>query len=260
MKCKEIYETLLKQMPLEYACDCDNPGFLVGRSDSDIKKIVTALDATDEVIDMAIEIGAQLIVSHHPLLFHPAKNVTDDTLVGRRILRLARHNICLICMHTNYDVAPGCMADIAAKKLGITKAEPLEITQYLGKKPIGIGKIGILSKAYKLDEFLGHVKSAFGLPFVEVYGKVQSIKRVAICPGSGSGMLEHCKEKKADVFIAGDISHHEGIDGAAYGICVINAGHYGTEHLFIKDMADRLRKIGKLEVAEFPITFPSVIS
>ena len=119
MRCRELLKRLEELAPAEYACDWDNPGFLAGRADKEIHKVFVALDATDEAVDQAIEEKADLLLTHHPLIFKALKKVNDEDFVSRRILRMIQADLCYVAMHTNFDSAPGCMADLAAERLGL---------------------------------------------------------------------------------------------------------------------------------------------
>lgn len=263
MNCKEWMRELEKLAPLEFACDWDNPGLLAGRGDKEIKKVLIALDATDEVVEQAVLEQADLLLTHHPLIFRPLKKVNDQDFIGRRLVRLIQADICYYAMHTNFDAAPGCMADMAAAKLHLLETKPLET---LGEKdgvPYGIGKTGILMESLTLKELAGRVKEAFDLPFVTVYGTRQVgdvIRRAAICPGSGKGMEAAALAAGAQVLITGDMGHHDGIDAAADGLAVMDAGHYGLEHMFVDFMADYCReKIDPAaELLKAPVEFPVV--
>ena len=128
MQCREIIKALDELAPRAYACDWDNPGFLAGRADKEVKTILVALDATDEVIDQALRIHADMIVTHHPLIFRALKQVNDEQFISRRIVRMIQADISYFAMHTNFDIAPGCMADLASEKIGLNAEVPLEIT------------------------------------------------------------------------------------------------------------------------------------
>ncbi len=264
MRCEEWIEKLNELAPESYACSWDNPGLLTGRSDKEIGKVLVALDATDEVVELAVREKADLLLTHHPLIFSPLKHVNDRDFIGRRLLRLIQNDICCYAMHTNFDAAPGCMADLAAARLHLVEGRPLELMGETGGVPYGIGKAGILLEAVSLKELAAQVKEAFGLPYVTVYGAEHAserIRRAAVCPGSGKGMAREARNAGAQVLITGDIGHHDGIDAVADGVAVIDAGHYGLEHIFIDFMADYCReKIdGRADVITAPVSFPAEV-
>lgn len=246
MKCRELLERLEVLAPGEYACEWDNPGFLAGRADKEIRKVMVALDATDEAVEQAIEEKADLLLTHHPLIFKALKRVNDQDFVSRRILRMIQADLCYVAMHTNFDSAPGCMADLAAERLGLLPEGPLEITGEKDGMAFGIGKVGRLEKAMTVKALAELVKERFGLPFVTVYGMEQikgPVSRAAVSPGAGGSMIAHGLARRAEVLITGDIGHHSGIDAAAQGMAVIDAGHYGLEHIFMPFMKEYLEKL-----------------
>lgn len=263
MKCRELIEILEELAPVSLACDWDNPGLLAGRSDKEVRCVYLALDATDDVIDHAVECGADMIITHHPLIFKPLKKVNDEDFISRRILKMIRNDISYYAMHTNFDAAPGCMADLAGERLGIKDTKVLEL---MGKtkeeKDYGIGIFGCFNRAMTLREAAEAVKKAYGIPFVTVFGNMEkNVKTAAICPGAGGSTLGEALKCGADVYITGDISHHEGIDAVANDMAVIDAGHYGIEHIFTGFMKEFLTEKlgGQLEVIKEKDSFPNCV-
>ncbi len=249
--------------PLSCACDWDNPGLLAGRTEKEVKKILIALDGDDDAVDLAVSEGVDLLITHHPLIFRPVKSITDQDFLGRRLLKLMGNDISLYAMHTNFDAAPGCMADLAAGKLHLVESAPLEVMGERDGVPYGIGKSGILLTTMTLRQLAEHVKKEFGLPFVRVYGGDQpdeTVRRVAVCPGSGGDLVKAALAAESEVLITGDIGHHTGTDAASEGLSIIDAGHYGLEHIFVDFMADycRERIDSRVEIIKAPVHFPSV--
>ena len=258
MKCSEILEYLTKLYPLELAMDWDNSGFLLGRSDKEVKNVLVVLDITNEVLEYAETKDIDLIVSHHPIIFSALKRVTDETLLGNYILKILKNDICVIAMHTNFDIAKGGMADICSERLGLSNTCVFERTNICDGEELGVGKIGDLKKDMSLDELIELVKAKFNLKHVSVFGRENinsKIRRVAISPGSGKGMYKYAI-KRADVLITGDITHHEGLDAINEGICIIDATHYGLEHVFTEKIVNDLKKYSELNVFEFKNTNP----
>lgn len=246
IRCGELMEHLERLAPERYACDWDNPGLLAGWKDKEIRRILVALDATDEVVEQAVREKADLLLTHHPLIFKPLKKVNDQDFISRRIVELIQNQICYIAMHTNFDAAPGCMADLAAERLDMVPEGPLEVTGEADGVPVGIGKVGILRRPVTVEELARRVKEQFELPFVMVYGVEQvtePVMRVAVCPGSGGSVIGEAIARNAQVLVTGDIGHHSGIDAAANHMAVIDAGHYGLEHIFIPFMKEYLEKL-----------------
>ena len=181
---QDVCAKLEEHSPLRYMAEWDNSGLQVGGRQQEIRSILITLDVTDEAIDYAIDARADLILSHHPLIFSALKSVTEEDLCGRRILKLIRHHICCYAMHTNFDVMG--MADAAADALGLKKCEVLEVTYEDEVSKEGFGRVGELSSPMRAGEYAGHVKKSFSLDHVVFYGDRDAlIERVAICPGSG---------------------------------------------------------------------------
>lgn len=256
MECKKVIELLEKQSPKSYACDWDNVGLLVGREDKEIQKIYIALDATDEAIEEAIANGADMLLTHHPMIFKGMKRVTQEDFIGRRIIRLIQNDMAYYAMHTNFDVMG--MADLAADYLGISDTRVLEITSVSETGEEGIGRYGSLKKEMTVRECCEDIKQAFSLENVKVFGNLErKVKTAAISPGSGRSVISNALQAGVDVLITGDIDHHEGIDAVAQKLTVIDAGHYGVEHIFIPYMEQYLKREAKeLEIAVQPLTFP----
>ena len=265
MKCREIIEILEKLAPKSCACDWDNPGLLAGRMEKEVKKILLTLDADDAAVEHAKKIGADMLISHHPLIFKPVKHVSDEDFIGRRLVSLIQSDISYYAMHTNFDSAPGCMADIVADRLNFVDQKPLELMGELSGTAYGIGKTGMLKKPMTGIELAKEVKNRFGLPFVTVYGRElfedTPVTKAATCPGAGGSEIKEALSAGVQAFITGDISHHEGIDAAAQGMMIIDAGHYGLEHVFMDFMEGFLRDKLPEEVAieKMAVKFPAVV-
>ena len=254
MLCKEIIEIIERTYPKQAAMEWDNVGLLVGRTDKEVNKVLVALDLTDEVLAEAIDSNIDMIVTHHPLIFAPLKKITNEHFIGNRVVKLLQHDISYYAMHTNYDVLG--MAQLAGDMFGLNSTEALEVTDVESAE--GIGRIGDLETTITLKDCCKQVKESFNLEAVKVFGDMdKEIKRVAISPGSGKSMLKEALKKHADVLITGDIDHHEGIDAVAQGTAIIDAGHYGLEHIFIKDMTEYLRdNLSEVVVEKVAISHP----
>ena len=241
MKLAELTAHLESFCPVSFAQDWDNVGLMCGRSDSEIRLVMLALDATGSVIEQAVEAGADLLLTHHPLLFRATKHVTDDDFVGRRILTLAEHHIACYAMHTNFDVLG--MADAAADELKLLDREVLEVTFEDDVSREGLGRVGKLPACMTLEEVAQYVKDVFHIRTVRVYGNPEEpVVTAAVLPGAGGSEIDLAVRAGADVMITGDISHHTGIDAAEKGIAVIDAGHYGVEKLFLPHMEEFFRR------------------
>ncbi|WP_167958313.1 Nif3-like dinuclear metal center hexameric protein [Anaerosporobacter faecicola] len=222
---------LEKIAPTSYAEHWDNVGLLVGEDTKEVKKVMIALDPSTEVIKQAIEEQCDMLITHHPLIFSPMKRIIGTDFIGKRILTLMNHSIAYYAMHTNMDIA--IMADESARMIGLqeTKAlEPMKSDSDL----IGIGRVGTIT-ATSLYDLAVEVKKQFNLNDVRVVGKLdQRIEKVAISTGSGEDFIANAIEMGADVLITGDIRHHKALDAMEENLCIIDAGHYGTERFMVE--------------------------
>lgn len=259
MICRDIISIIEQKYDRAYALGWDNVGLLAGRYDKDVKKIYVALDVTDEVVDAAIKAGADMIVTHHPLMMSGLTRITDDHFIGKRLIKMIQNDISYYAMHTNYDVMG--MADLSGEKLGFRNAEVLEVTGESADRIEGIGRIADYEGEITLRQCCELVKGAFSLENVKVFGCLDKrIKRVAICPGSGKSVIKTALSKGADVLVTGDIGHHDGIDAVAQNLAIIDAGHYGIEHIFIKDMEEYLKEnMNGVDVVTEEICHPFVV-
>lgn len=241
MKCDEIIAVLEELAPPSFAMDWDNSGFLVGDRSKEIHRILIAVDATDEVVQEAVDNRADMIITHHPLIFGKINRVIGDDIIGRRILKMVENHICFYCMHTNFDVIG--MADAAAEELELSKTEVLEVTYEDEISKEGIGRYGKLKNPQNLETIAEFIKGKFQIPSVTVYGDLdREIEIAAISTGSGKSMVEPAIKAGCDVIITGDIDYHTALDSIAKGICIIDAGHFGLEKIFIPYIADCLRR------------------
>ncbi|MCF2569569.1 Nif3-like dinuclear metal center hexameric protein [Mediterraneibacter glycyrrhizinilyticus] len=256
MQCKEIMQVIEAAYPRSAALDFDNVGLLAGRAGKEVNRVYLALDATDAVIDRAIEAGADMLITHHPLIFSPMKRVTDEDFIGRRVVKLIQSDIAYYAMHTNYDVLG--MATLSEKILGIKNSQVLDVTMCEDGNEEGIGRVGDLEKPMTLEECCVYVKHKLKLGSLKVFGDMNGIvSRLAVSPGSGKSAVTPAIAKGADVLVTGDIGHHDGLDAVEQGLAVIDAGHYGTEYIFIDDMKHFLEdKLPVLDIMTTPIVHP----
>ena len=241
MQCKALIEKLETLSPRSFAEAWDNVGLLAGRYEKEIHTVMIALDATDEVVEEAVRKNADLLLTHHPLIFSARKSINDGDFIGKRLLTMLQHDMCYYAMHTNFDVMG--MADAAADEIGLFDRVVLDVTYEDDISKEGIGRLGKLPGKCTLEACGERVKQIFGLESVKIFGESERIvEKAAICPGSGKSVIDKAAAMGADVLITGDIDHHSGIDAMAMGVSVIDAGHYGLEKIFIPYMEDFLKR------------------
>ncbi len=252
-----VISKLAQEYPLSMAMSWDNPGLQVGRMNRPVKKVYVALDATEEVIQECVEWGAQLLVTHHPLLMSGVKSVSENNLNGRKALTLAENGIAHYAMHTNYDVTE--MNRLAKIAMQMEQTEVLEVTGVSESgEAYGIGFTGALPTAMTAKECCQMVKNAFNLETVRLFGNPeQEVTRIALSAGSGKSMIGPALRAGVDILITGDIGHHDGLDAVDQGLMIIDAGHYGIEHIFIRQMKEYLEEqFPELEVRAAEIVHP----
>lgn len=244
MKNIDILNCLEEWCPSNTAASYDNVGFLVGEREKDVTGILVALDCTSRVIEEAKKVGANLIVTHHPIIWAPLKNVTEQS----RVFKLIKNGISVISCHTNLDVAKGGVNDCLAKALGLKSVKVLD-----NLEGDFSSRYGELSKALKAEEFAEYVKEKLGT--VVRFNKAKnSIKKVAVCGGAGSEMLVPALLNCCDALVTADVKHSTFITAEEKGICVFDAGHFNTENMIVSPLAEYLKTRTGLPVFESQIT------
>ena len=243
MTVSDILEYLWQVAPKEGAEPWDNVGHLVGRKNAEVTKILVSLDITMDVIREAKELGAELIVSHHPLIWDTHKHVTDSVYQQEKVLSLIENGIAAICMHTNLDEAMDGVDDTLVETLGLTAMEHLAE----GK----IGHICELPQEMALRDFLGLVKDRLGANGLRYCDGGKMVKKIATGCGACAEYLEDAVKAGCDTFVTGDVKHNYWIDAQGQGINLIDAGHYSTENPIVKKLAGKLAaKFPEIEVKE----------
>ncbi|MCM1157309.1 MAG: Nif3-like dinuclear metal center hexameric protein [Bacteroidales bacterium] len=247
MTCEDIIRELEKLSPKAYACDWDNVGLLVGRKQREVHKIMVALDASKEVVDYAVREQADMLITHHPMIFSAIKKVNEEEFTSEKVLTLAEQGIACYAMHTNFDTVGG-MAQLAAgeKYLNLSGVRPIESRE---NDEEGMGRYGLLPYPMTAKQAAEYVKEKFKLPFVLLYqAKEQRDKvydRIAVMPGSGKSEMKEVVRQGYSLYLTGDYGHHEALDAMDMGLAVIDATHYGLEHIFISYISEYLRKTFK---------------
>lgn len=253
MKAFEIAGLLKIKSPVRYACDWDNVGMHIGHDDNEVGKILVTVDVDDDAVRMAVKEDADMIVSHHPFIFRGIKQINDDSPLGKNIMTLIEKGINVFCMHTNYDVIGG-MGAAAAERLGMQTRGPIE--EICDGE--GIGRIGLMPRVFSVRELCELVKDKFGLDEVVLYGKEDAdVDVVAVCPGSGKEYIDKVIGMGAQAYITGDVTYHCGTEGAQKGLNIIDAGHYGIEHIFIDEISGFLQNTTEgVQIIKMPVKDP----
>lgn len=231
-KLSDIFDFLCSIAPLELQMDFDNSGFLFGRKEAQVDKILLSLDVTDSVVKEAADNGAQLIISHHPLIWGAPKAITDGSAYTERLLSLAENKISVISMHTNLDCADGGVNDVLLSLFCSNKADDaLE----------ACGRIGTLDTALNMPEFLSLCKEKLGCKGLRYYDAGREVKRLGVFGGSGASSLQEAYEKNCDTLLTSDIKYHQFLEAAELGINLIDADHFYTENPIMCVLCDKIR-------------------
>lgn len=240
----DVYQIVDRLAPFSTQMSFDNAGFLVGRGVRTVTRILVALDITEEVVAEAADLGAELIVSHHPVIFQPARSVTDETPTGRILLALAEKSIAAICAHTNLDAVQGGVNDALAQSVGLTGIEMLVTDGLDGTgRPYGIGRVGTLpaGDSPSVPEYAKRIKEALGANGVRFVDAGRPVRRVAVGGGACGDMIKDAVTRDCDTFITADLKYHEFLEAKALGVNLIDAGHYPTENVVCPVLAQALQ-------------------
>ena len=226
--------------PRSMKMDWDNVGLLCGSKSAPVTKILVALDPFDAVCEEAISIGAELIVTHHGLIFQPLKSITDDTVIGRRILTLCQHGISAINAHTNLDCAPGGVNDRLAQMLGL---ENIQVIDPMGTddqgREWGLLRLGEVSQQ-PLCNFLETVKSNLSCEGLRYADGGTPVRRVAVGGGACAGEMKDAIRAGCDTFVTSDVKYNQFWDAQDMGLNLIDAGHFPTENPIVAVLAEKL--------------------
>lgn len=232
---KDIYTMMDAWAPFDSAEDFDNVGLLIGDGEMEVSGIVIALDATKEIIEEAKGLGANLIITHHPVLFDAMKSINPTDAQGKLVTALIRSGIAVISAHTNLDAAPRGISHMLAEAVGLKDIEAVEGNPLLYE--------GVLDAPVSAEAFAKEVKEAVGAEVVTICGPVPvAIRRVVVAGGRADSFLMDAVRAESDLFLLGEIRHEYGLAAQTMGQCVMAAGHYETEAIILDRIKGYLQK------------------
>lgn len=229
---KVIFDKLCEIAPLELQLDYDNAGFLIGRADTPVEKALLSLDVTEEVVDEAVERGAQLIVSHHPVIWDEMKSLTDQKSGSEKLLRLLENGIAVISMHTNLDIVEGGVNDVLLSLLGAENEGPFDDE--------GCGRKGRLQNALPLDAFLALCKEKLNTRGLRYYDAGRPAEHIAVLGGAGGSALIEAWRAGCDTYVTADVKYSVFLQARELGINLIDGDHFCTENPVIGVLAKKL--------------------
>jgi len=230
MNVQTVYDLINTVAPFDTQMEGDNSGLLVGSPFQEIRNILFALDVTEPVIDEAIALGADLIVTHHPLMFSAIRSLTDGSYEGRLIQRLVRENISLIAAHTNLDRASGGINDTLAALCGLVE---ISGEDYF--------RAGFLPREMTVREFADLLSENLETTVRVMAPEDRIIRRVGLCSGSGGDEWIHAAEAGCDAFVSGEIKHHYALAMSDESIAAFECGHFATEEPGLAALAEALQ-------------------
>lgn len=233
----DLYSAIDQFAPFSLSMDFDNTGILVGDRHQPVSKVLLALDCTMDVVNYAKEIGAQLIITHHPVIFHPIKRVNEDNVV----YHLIRSQIAVISAHTNLDIAEGGVNDVLAQAIGLQNISGLELLDPAAQSYLG--RIGTLLNPISASEFAALVKESLHARSVKFADAGNKIQKVALCSGSGADCLASALAAGADALLTSEVKQHEYLNAAAADISIFDAGHFDTEDIVTETLKEKLAGI-----------------
>lgn len=231
LKIGEVFKKLCEIAPPELAMPYDNSGFLIGDRERNVTKAVVCLDCTSSAIDYAVQKKAELIISHHPIIFSPIKQIVSDG-DGKKIISCIENKISVISMHTNLDSAADGVNDCLARAIELNNIKKIDSDDGFSFR------YGNLKEEMKAGDFATHVKNHLKSS-VRYADSDKIIKTVAVCGGSGGDFLTQAA-KNADAFLTADVKHSVFISAIEMGYPLFDGGHYATENVVIEPLVKKL--------------------
>jgi dinuclear metal center YbgI/SA1388 family protein len=244
MKAFEFNGIVSSLAPSRLAYSWDNVGFQIGSKNTEVNRVLCALEVTPPVIEEALERKAQLLLVHHPLIFHPLSAITDDSPVGKMVIEIIKSNLSLIVAHTNLDKSPNGTNRGLAELIALNDLKFFDPEKNNDTVPeYGMGYIGNLVEETNLGNFASSVKKLLDIPYVQMTGDPgKKIRKVAVLTGAGGEYARSMNPGKADVILTGEVNHHAALDAGIAGNAVICAGHFATEVIGMKYFSDILKE------------------
>lgn len=234
---KRYIEALERIAPPGLKEEWDNVGLMVGDENAKVTGVLFALDVTEDVIEEAMSLRCNLIVSHHPLIFKPLKALSRQK--DKKLFLLIENGIHVYSMHTNLDNAVNGVNDKLAECFDLQDTKPL-----CSDEETGLGRIGRLPEKMAFEEFLSLVKSTLNIKYVRYVGDLdREIRTVAVLGGAGADYFEYAVQEGADVMLTSEIKHHIGLEAKECGVALVDAGHFETENIVLEPLMEAIRPL-----------------
>ncbi len=238
MKLRNIISYLEERAPISLQEAYDNSGLILGNPDTEVSKVLVSLDVDIDAIDYAISQNCQLVLSHHPTIFKAVKSFIEKTKEISILIKAIKNDLALYSCHTNFDSADGGLSDLLCEKIGLKNIKVLKTTSY-DSAEYGAGRYGEIKPTDGI-EFINRVKSKLSIDSIRYVGQIpQTVQKVAVYNGSyDREILDNLIRISPVILITGDLKYHDAQELLYNGIFTIDAGHYGTEIIFVDEMAD----------------------
>lgn len=244
LRVKDIIDEIEKLAPPELAEEWDNVGLMVGDLYQRVSTVFVCLDVTSENVQRAIDCGADMIISHHPLIFSPISNIVEQDISGRILTTLIKNEISVYSAHTNLDNADGGMNDALADRLNLVQVRRFyddECIDPSGNPIDNIGRVGSLDVPMPFEDYIELVNNSLNCRAIRYAGNPQDIvSTVALCSGSGGDGIYSAYHAGADVYVTSEIKHHQAQLAFELGINLIDAGHFETENIICQFITEYL--------------------
>ena len=234
MTIRELYTYMENKIPRALSCEWDNDGLMCCADDRrEVRRVLVALDVTEDIIERAVKEHYDLIVSHHPLVFRPIKAVSVGEYVAEKVIRLLLSGVSVMSFHTRLDAVTGGVNDVLADRLGLLDVIPF------GPDGEAIGRIGTLKTPLSTEAFAALVKRATGAPYVQFSDAGIPVSRVALLGGGGAGDRPAARAAGADTYLTGELKHDQLTEAPDRGMNLVMGGHFYTEN----PVCERIREL-----------------
>jgi len=250
---QDLLDILEEIAPFDLTESWDNTGLLVGSPQRPVQGVLLGLDPTQTLIDQALAVGADVIITHHPVIFHPLQRLETDQPSGAFLAAALRHDVQVIACHTNLDAAPGGVNDTLAKALDLEATSPLVLS---GKEATdsGLGRIGRCRRPLTPEECVTRLRQILGPPYLlEAGPRPERISTIALCGGSGSDLAVLAHRQGADLYLTAEIKHATACWAVDQGLWLIDGGHFATEQPAMAPLRDRIEEALHRQRAEISV-------
>ena len=228
----ELNKYMNERIPRTLSCSWDNDGLMCcPNGNREVKKALFCMDVTPEAIDFAIDGGYDLIISHHPLIFKGVKTVAGDFGIPSRIIKLIKNDVSVMSFHTRFDAVDGGVNDALAELFELSDVEKIECDG------IELMRVGNLKKEIDIENFVSTVCEKLGCQHLNYASNSGKVHRVALVGGGGGSYIRDAHFAGADTYLSGEIGYHNMTDCKDFQINLIEAGHYFTENIALKNLA-----------------------